>query len=348
MKQLRIGYQSLSPDLSHPGDRRRVVFWAKHRGHKIITDLAEPVDIYLLSEKADFGLFPKSANGKPIIFDLVDAYLAKERPTKDWFRGASKVITGQLSGAPKPFTKFVQNLCRDSSAVICSSPEQRETILPFSKNVHVILDSHDELPMVQFAHREISTSPQILWEGLPATIGGLSQMAPLLQHINNMKNLELNCVTNVKYFQLLGRFFERDTASLLKRRLGSAFEYSRILPWNTENLISTAMKSSCAVIPIDLAGPIQNLKPENRLLIMWRLGLPCLTSPSPAYTRTAAAAGTDTICRNPNDWQQKLELILSEPSIAEEIVTKGQNYLKEFHNTDVLLEKWDRVFNSVL
>ena len=103
-----------------------------------------------------------------------------------------------------------------------------------------------------------------------------------------------------------------------------------------------------AVIPIDLSFPLQYLKPENRLLIMWRLGLPCLTSSSPAYMRVAVAANTDSICSSPEEWRVKMARILDMRDVAEENVNQGQNYLKEFHNTDLLLEQWDRVFESVL
>ena len=348
MKPLRIGYQPLSADLSQPGDRRRVVFWAKHRGHKIVTELNDPVDVYLLSEKADFGLFPRRAAGAPIVFDLVDAYLAKENLAKDWLRGVSKIATGELTGWPKPFTKFVENLCLSSSAVICSSPEQKETILPYAKNVHVILDSHAELPLIAFTNKGKAENRHLLWEGLPATIGGLAQIASALASVNEKYEVELNCVTNTDYFKFLGKYFHGDTISLLKRKLGPGFQHSKIIPWNVENLVATAQNASCAVIPINISGALQNLKPENRLLIMWRLGLPCLTSASPAYIRTSASAGSDTICSTGEDWERKLTEILDNSEVAESIVNKGQSYLQEFHNTDLLLEKWDRVFSSVI
>lgn len=348
MKKLRIGYQPLSADLSQPGDRRRVVFWAKHRGHEIVTDLNQPVDVILLSEKADFGAFPKKASRAPVIFDLVDAYLAKESHAKDWFRGSSKVLTGQLSGAPKAFTKFVENLCLSAAAVICSSPEQKETIAPFSENVHVILDSHDELPMIPFSQQNEQSRKYILWEGMPATIGGVSQIANALESIQKNRDLEMRFVTNMKYFLLLGRFLERDTSALLEKTMGNMYSHSKIISWSTQNLVEEAKRASVAVIPIDLSNPLQYLKPENRLLIMWRLGLPCLTSPSPAYKRVASIAQTDTICSSLEDWQVKMTKVLDRCDVAEEIVSQGQTYLKEFHNKDLLLARWDAAFESVL
>lgn len=348
MKKLRIGYQPLSADLSQPGDRRRVVFWAKNRGHTIITNLDEPVDVILLSERADFGAFPKKAHGIPVIFDLIDGYLATESHLRNWVRGTSKVLTGQLTGIPSPFTSFVEKLCATSSAVICSSPEQRELILPFSTNVHIILDSHDELPITPFSAKKGNYRKQILWEGMPATLGGLSQIQEPFLEIRKEMDFNLNLVTNEKYFRLLGKYLEAPTDSILKAKLGPLYSNSEITPWTLGNLESKAKKSDLAIIPIVLTSPIQFLKPENRLLIMWRLGLPCLTSPSPAYMRVSATAKSDTICSSTEEWVSKSIQLLDNESEAEEIVRNGQSYVREFHSTEILLQKWDRAFESVV
>lgn len=348
MRKLRVGYQPLSSDLSHPGDRRRVVFWARHRGHKIVTDLTQTTDVILLSEGADLNAFSKKAAGTPIIFDLVDAYLAPVNSTQDWLRGLAKVLTKQISGPPRKFTRFIEDLCFQSSAVICSSPEQRETIKSFSNNVHIILDSHDELPMVPFNRRNQSPTQRILWEGQPATIRGLVPVGEAVSAIGKQKRIELAFVTDEKYFLLLNKYIERNTDLLLSSILKGASSFSTVIPWSAENLTSQATRSDVAVVPIDLSKPIQYLKPENRLLVMWRLGLPCLTSPSPAFLRVMEKAGVNAVCDSPIEWASKIAEMLQNRDYAEENATLGQAYVKKFHNTDLLLERWDSVFESVL
>ena len=108
------------------------------------------------------------------------------------------------------------------------------------------------------------------------------------------------------------------------------------------------MLSNLAIIPIDTSVPIQRLKPENRLLIMWRLGLPCLTSDSPAYVRVSNEVETITACRNLDDWYQNALRLLSDPDLARIQVTRGQEYLRQTHSKDSLLKKWDLVFDSVM
>ena len=53
MRSLRIGYWPLSEDLKSAGDRRRVVFWANARGHTLVRDLSQKVDVIIASENSD-------------------------------------------------------------------------------------------------------------------------------------------------------------------------------------------------------------------------------------------------------------------------------------------------------
>lgn len=347
MKKLKIGYFPLSSDLSAPGDRRRLVFWAKSRGHTIILNEDKGVDVVFLSEKADLGAFARDKVSPPIILDLVDAYLAPVNSMEDLARGVSKYVSGDIAGFPRKFTRIVEKICERSSAVICSSPEQRELILPYSNNVHVILDSHAEFPTLPPRKPNKHEPPHLLWEGMPATIRGISQVVEAISEskLKNLVNLEF--VTDLSYFLFHGKYFERDTQSLISKLLKNSEVQSALKPWSNKNLIAAAQKASLGVIPINLEHPIQFFKPENRLLIMWRLGLPCLTSASPAYSRVSSLAGVDACCDSVSDWVEKIELINSSLEFAHENAVFGQDYVKNFHNSDILLEKWDQAFASV-
>ena len=350
MRKLRIGYWPLSPNLDSAGDRRRIVFWAKARGHEIITDLSQDVDVIVASENSDFNS-PFFAYSKvPIIFDLIDAYLSPLNSFDDLARGIAKRITRQLNGSVKPFSHHIKDFCINSTAVVCSSKEQEEVIKVHNHNTHIILDSHDEIPFINPSKiRDKQTdSFRILWEGQPATIGSVKVISAELKTLTKSTNLSLDFVTDERYFRFLNRFLERSTLELLHKDLGQLRELISVVPWTPSNLVKCASSSSLAIIPMDLSEPMMRLKPENRLLIMWRLGLPCLTSPSAAYVRVANQAGVSAVCNSPEDWQVNFNRILSDPSFAFHEIVAGQNYLRENHNKDLLLKKWDLVFESVM
>ena len=136
--------------MGHPADRRRLVYWAKNRGHEIILDLDQRHDVMVLSGRADLTHWSEIKNRPPLILDLVDGYLGKEHLWRDWLRGAGKVIASHNSGTPRPYRKIVGDACRLAQGVVCETAEQRETILPYCPNSHAILDFHEEFPMLPF------------------------------------------------------------------------------------------------------------------------------------------------------------------------------------------------------
>jgi hypothetical protein len=350
MRKLKIGYWPLSSNLKSPGDRRRVVFWAEARGHSIVTDLTQNVDAIVVSENSDFNSAVLAQREIPVILDLVDAYLSPLNPIDDLARGLVKKVSGQISGGLKPFSHHIRDVCLSSRAVICSSLEQEAVIKPYNKNTHIILDSHDEIPFIKpsVKKKDSNNEIQVLWEGQPATIRGVKSISPVLSELSKTNNLRLNFVTDQKYFRILNKYFEGNTLNLLKKDLNDISALVHLIPWATDNLIFAAQESSIAMIPIDLTVPMQRLKPENRLLIMWRLGLPCLTSSSPAYVRVERLAGVNAVSTNLETWLFNFNRLLEDPSFAKEEVLRGQNYLHEFHTREILLKKWDLAFDSVM
>jgi hypothetical protein len=350
VRKLKIGYWPLSESLLAPGDRRRLIFWANARGHEIVRNQTQHVDVIVASENSDFNSPYFTQKSTPIIFDLVDAYLSPLNQYDDLLRGFVKRLSGQISGAIKPFSHHVKYFCELSSAVICSSPEQKQLIAPHNINTHVILDSHEELvfidphlPKIQNRNKQ-----KVLWEGQPATIRGVKDIYPVLSELTKTKNLEFDFVTDKSYFQFLNKYLQRSTWNVLKKDLDRIADRVNLIPWSTSNLVGSAQHSDVAIIPIDLTIPIQRLKPENRLLIMWRLGLPCLTSASPAYVRVAQQAGVSAVCSNLDEWEKKLTRVFTDPDFAYNQTLAGQNYLRENHNQALLLNKWDLAFESVL
>jgi len=350
MRKLKIGYWPLSQNLKSAGDRRRVVFWAQARGHEIVTDLSQNVDVIIASEKSDFNS-PAFTNPKtPLIFDLVDAYLSPLNSYDDLARGVAKRLGGQISGGIKPFSHNVKDFCLRVNAVICSSIEQEKVIRPYNLNTHIILDSHDEIPFLNPSSPKLlkSNTHGILWEGQPATIRGVRQISSILSELTGTNIVYFDFVTDPSYFQFLDERIERSTLALLKRDLREIFNRVSLIPWTPHNLIETAKRSAVAMIPIDLSVPMQRLKPENRLLIMWRLGLPCLTSPSPAYVRVTNKAGVQGACANSTAWLMNFSRLLDDSNFAYDEIVRGQSYLREYHTRSILLEKWDRAIESVM
>jgi hypothetical protein len=349
MSKLKIGYIPNSPDMGHPADRRRLAYWAKNRGHEIILDLDQPHDVLVLSGRADLTRWSTLSNRPPLILDLVDGYLGKEHLWRDWLRGTGKVVTGQNSGVPRPYRVIVSDACQLAQAVVCETIEQRETILPFCANTHSILDFHEEFPMLPF-NRELQSNnfPALMWEGLPFTAKGLLLLEDAFLEIAQSQPISLEMVTDLEYPLFLGKYFYQNTEKILQgipKALGTRFSLTK---WNLESVVEAARKSHLAVLPLDPSGTLNPLKAENRLLMMWRIGLPTLASPSLAYLRVMRDTQIEGICNSPGEWKLKILENMNSVDLRQESVERGQQYIRDTHSKTIVLEAWDRLFESVM
>ena len=349
MSKLKIGYVPNTPDARHPADRRRLIFWARDRGHEIVFDLSKSHDVLVLSERADLTHWTRIGNRSPLILDLVDGYLGREYLWRDWLRGTGKVITGHNSGIPRPYRKIVSEACQLAQAVVCETLEQREMILPYCTNTHAILDFHEEFPMLPF-NREVGTQyfPAIMWEGLPFTAKGLLLLKKSFEEIAKSHPISLEMVTDLDYPLFLGQYFSQNTEKILQaipEMLGDKFKLTK---WSIEAVVETAKKSHISVLPLDPSGTLNPLKAENRLLMMWRVGLPALASPSLAYKRVMRDTKIEGICNDVNEWHVKITELMESVDLRQESVEKGQQYIRDTHSKELLLSAWDELFESVL
>jgi hypothetical protein len=349
VSKLKIGYAPNSPDMGHPADRRRLVYWAKNRGHEIILDLNQRHDVMVLSGRADLTHWSEIRNRPPLILDLVDGYLGKEHLWRDWLRGTGKVIAGHNSGIPRPYRKIVGDACRLAQAVVCETAEQRGTILPYCPNTHAILDFHEEFPMLPF-NRDIKSQnfPSLMWEGLPFTAKGLLLLEKSFLEISRSHPISLEMVTDLRYPLFLGKYLYQNTEGILQDIPKILGEHFRLTKWSLPAVIDAAKRSHMAVLPLDPTGTLNPLKAENRLLMMWRIGLPVLASPSLAYLRVMKDTRIDGICIDSDQWQLKITQMMESVELRQESVEKGQQYIRDTHSEKIVLEAWDKLFESVL
>jgi len=335
--------------MGHPADRRRLVYWAKNRGHEIILDLNQRHDVMVLSGRADLTHWSEVKNRPPLILDLVDGYLGKEHLWRDWLRGTGKVIAGHNSGIPRPYRKIVGDACRLAQAVVCETAEQRGTILPYCPNTHAILDFHEEFPMLPF-NRDIESQnfPSLMWEGLPFTAKGLLLLEKSFLEISRSHPISLEMVTDLRYPLFLGKYLYQNTEGILQDIPKILGEHFRLTKWSLPAVIDAAKRSHMAVLPLDPTGTLNPLKAENRLLMMWRIGLPVLASPSLAYLRVMKDTRIDGICTDSDQWQLKITQMMESVELRQESVEKGQQYIRDTHSEKIVLEAWDKLFESVL
>ncbi len=82
-------------------------------------------------------------------------------------------------------------------------------------------------------------------------------------------------------------------------------------------------------------------------MLLWRLGMPVITSATPAYQRCMQAAGLDLACESTSDWLRALEKLLATSEARKSAAQAGRAYVNTSCNTTVLVERWDRVLSEL-
>ncbi len=341
----RIGYVPYSASLAAPGDRRRFVAYARARN--LPFELARPdeqYDVVVLSELADISVWADYPYGK-VVYDLIDSYLSIQRTDiKQLLRGPVWFATGRHRRMRFDYRATIQEMCRRADAVICTTEDQEGVIADLCPNVHIVLDIHDTvIRTIKQDYR--ATHPfNLVWEGLPSNIPQLHAIRPVLKMLARRRPVVLNVVSDLDRPRMLGRFGRIDSVDVLR----SIFENVRMHRW--EETTCSLIISACdiAIIPIDLEDPFTAGKPENKLLLLWRMGMPVVTSATPSYSRAMAGAGLPHLgCREPSEWLTVLERLMSNEEERRDAGERGRAFAESNWSRNTLVRRWDAVFASL-
>lgn len=346
----RVGYVPYSSDLSHPGDRRRIRTWAASRGSKLQLDAPIQSDLLVLSADANLNYWI-SRSKQPVILDLVDGYLGEE-PTfvKDFGRNMIRSYKGKSNYSSVTFTKALRKACVNADAVIVASHEQAEQVRPFNSAVHIILDDHSELDAARISRKTHSqkddSSRYIFWEGFGYTLKHFKFISPYLDQFMHKNGYRLLVLTSPKFARWGGYLGSINAEKLIKNWFPKSASQIEIIPWSVKEVIRCASISDFAIIPVDTNDKFANLKPENKLISMWHLGLPTLFSNTRAYKRVANEVGVSELCIDSNKWDDFFTNLNLDS--LNRFNSKTEKYLEETHTREILVEKWQKVFETVL
>jgi glycosyltransferase involved in cell wall biosynthesis len=345
IQQIKVGYSPYSSDCKGPGDRRRFIFYAKEK--KINFEIADPSCdynlIYITSSAniSDWIKYKKKNPSVKLVFEIIDSYLLEDDSFALYLKGLSRLLTKRESSFYLDYRNAFINIIKIADAVVCATSIQRENILRYNKNVHVSLDYFtDDINHVKTSYSKQSKL-KIAWEGMAYTVDGLLQLNDVFAKLSN--DIELHVITDpiIKYpFQ----FLNKNTETLLS---GLRCQW-QLHTWEKNSFSKLISQMDIAVIPINTNNKLAVNKPENKLLLLWEIGMPVITSNTPAYSRVMDIAGINSYCNSANDWLEKIIDLKSESLNREAYMQKANKYISAFHTKEILIKKWDLIFSSVL
>ena len=104
--------------------------------------------------------------------------------------------------------------------------------------------------------------------------------------------------------------------------------------WDRANFSRDITACDVAVIPIERSNALWWGKPENKLVLLWQLGMPVLTTATPVYRRAMEAAGVDMSCATAAEWGEQLErLIEADARRLESIGRQCRGFAEQAYST---------------
>lgn len=343
---MKIGYVPYSPELTQPADRRRFPYYAEKRG--IEFELADPdreYDVVVVTPRANLAQWTAYRPGQAkLVFDLVDSYLDVPRTDpKAVLRGPAKFLAGESRTPFFSWRRAVERILARAAAVTCATPEQAIAIGRFCRNVHPILDFQTRMISQVKRDYEAGSPFKLVWEGLGENVRWFSEIRGPLAEVARRRPLELHLITAVRFKQVTQRFWTRETAAIAAR----IFDDVRIHQWTEDSVARIATACDLAVIPLPLDRPFERGKPESKLVSFWRMGLPTITSATPAYTRVMAAAGQHLCCSSAAEWADALQTLIEDRTARESAGRTGHAYAEAEYSDERLLKAWDAVLAGI-
>jgi len=341
----KVAYTPYNKDLTAPGDRRRFVFYAVERNVRF--ELADPLrvyDIIYLTYGCNLSIWIKYKINHPnvkFVFELVDSYLFEDITIRSVLRGVARFLLGKERKLWPNYKTALRKMIAMSDAVVCSTYAQKIDLLRLNDNVHISLDFFSNDITHHKDSFEIGKKLKLVWEGQAYTVNNLLMLNDVFEKLGD--KIELYIITD-PIIKLPISFFHKKTEAILKKLKCDYY----LVSWDKRTFSEIISNADLALIPIRRDIAMMWNKPENKLLLLWEIGVPTLTSDTPAYRHAMDNANLAFCCASTEEWLSKIEqYINSSVEIRRDIFEKAGNYLRKYHNKDEILRRWDLVFESL-
>jgi len=346
----KLAFNPMSKNLQAPGDRRRFSnYFNKSKNNKIVINNFEEYRNVFLCQSADITMW-KNSKFSNICYDLTDSYLhIPKTEIKGWLRGLAKFVTRQHKKLELNYWRSVQSMCKRSNLVICSTDDQRRKILRYNKNVQVILDKKDDhITSLKKNYDLNSKYFEIVWEGLPQNAKLIKYVKKALINLKKNHNIRLNIITDKKYYLILNKFFLRDTKKEILDIFKDTNVKIRFLEWKYKDYYKKIINCDLALIPVNLRDRFLSGKPQNKLLLFWRLGIPTITSGTVEYKKIMKNVGLEDYAVTNDEWFKKLDNLIRHKNYRERNAKEGLKYVNKKINNHVLNNKWNLIMSKFI
>ncbi len=337
-----IGYLPYSSNLSSPGDRRRFIWFCKEKKISYeIANLNKKYEIIYAVYGSNLGKlleYKKKYPSTKIIFELLNAYLEEKNILIIYLKGIIRFLLGKEKVLYINYNNLLRKFIKISDVIVCATEFQKSYLKKLNKNTIVSLDyMEDDFSKKIYKTKKNTKITNIFWECKIYSLKHLKLLNKLSKelrkiiHVHILTDLESEIIPNLY--------------SLKAKNISKSFKFNfTIYQWDKKLVNKISNLCQLGIIPILDNDNVAKSKPENKLILMWILGLPVFTSYTKAYSFAMGKLHKKYICIDEKNWEENLNNFLENSNNQREKDFKEfQNILLKNYNKEKYLKVWEKI-----
>ena len=101
-----------------------------------------------------------------------------------------------------------------------------------------------------------------------------------------------------------------------------------------------AISCDIGIIPLPMDGSMNFWKPENKLIHMWRMCLPTITSPIPSYERAFSESGSKLCPGDAASWRETVLELASSEAQRRHFAIMGHKHASQSYDDQSIDKRW--------
>ena len=337
-------------------DLRNIILYSKLNKVKI--------NIFKENQNYDYLLLPPTFDisnidwlkkrKEKIVYQLVDDYLSENiLNIKNILRGTYKYLKNENNNFTFNYKKNLEEICRISHAIICSSNEQKNKISKINENVHIFFEGNFKNINMRKNNFKTNKTFKIVWEGRCENIPTLNIFYPAFQKLVKKNKIELHIISdfeiknhlNLNSFNSLKeikKIFNNDFSA------NTTFEKSNVYfhQWNLSFNNTIIKNCDLAIIPLRKNYNFEKGKSNNKLAMFMRNRIPILTSRIDSYENIFKKININATCSSTKEWVNKINQLINSEKLRKKFASKGYNYINNNFGKKQFIKQWKNLFKA--
>ena len=164
----------------------------------------------------------------------------------------------------------------------------------------------------------------------------------IFQTINSEYDFIFHFVTDLSFFRYGDIFYKVNIQDIAKRAAPSMYKQFRFYQWSEYMMNKIAVACDFGIIPLPDDGSMNYWKPENKLIQMWRMSLPTITSSIPSYVMAFKDAKHKLCASDLSEWRDFILGLSESRTTRKKFGLLGKYQADKFYSDEIIDDLWKK------